>query len=88
MTDNEIIKALECCLKAQTMEDCIAFGCPAHTKDGCYYACINDSFQDAILFDAFSLINRQKAEIERLQQYNKKWNKLIGLVKENNNADS
>ena len=42
-----------------------------------------------ILVDAtLHLINRQKAEIERLQQYNKKWNKLIGLVKENNNADS
>ena len=51
MTDNEIIKALKCYSK----EDCD--NCPA-SKFG---SCINIAMEEAI-----ALINRQKAEIERL----------------------
>ena len=54
MTDNEIIKALECCLK----DDCE--NCP-------YFA--NGLFECGEHFyeDVLDLINRQKAEIERLE---------------------
>ena len=57
MTDNEIIKALECCVK--DTEDC--YECPLQNKWSC----------DKLLSkNALDLINRQKAEIDRLQGYN------------------
>lgn len=54
MTDNEIVKALECCC---IEHDCSK--CPYTKNKGC--SCIND-----ILKDALDLINRQKAEIKKL----------------------
>ena len=55
MTDNEIIKALECCF------------------DGYCEACafdddLNLKCKDNLIENALNLINRQKAEIERLQE--------------------
>lgn len=55
MTDNEIIKALECC-------------CVEHACSKCHYSehktamCITE-----IMRDALDLINRQREEIERLK---------------------
>ena len=72
MTDNEIIKALGCCPKAEMTVDCKALGCPVYQKKGCGYVlnCDLDSTTDAIIEglskDALDLINRQKAEIEAL----------------------
>lgn len=37
MERTEIIKALECCLKTETLGDCKATKCPALTKNGCYF---------------------------------------------------
>ena len=54
MTDNEIIKALHCCI----LEDC----------DNCKHSFGN--CQVNLMLESLSLINRQKAEIERLQGYN------------------
>lgn len=56
MTDNEIIRALECCVKTEFISDCakcemFAFDC-----------------KDILIENALDLINRQKAEIERLQK--------------------
>ena len=53
MTDNEIIKALECC----GINTCCS-GCPYHDVSFC---------QDNVDRDVLSLINRQKAEISELQ---------------------
>lgn len=53
MTDNEIMKALECFLG----EACLGDECP--------YFKINNGCDD-MLKDVYDLINRQKAEIERL----------------------
>ena len=51
MTDNEIVKALECCVNG---EDCL--NCP-----------LQEQFADCKpMTGALDLINRQKAEIERL----------------------
>ncbi len=60
MTDNEIIKALECCSKdrALTTKDCM-HGCPYFNVLDCRRHCMRD---------ALDLINRLKAEIERLKQ--------------------
>ena len=54
MTDDEIMKALECCMKTEFITDCakcemLAFDC-----------------KDTLIENALNLINRQKAEIERL----------------------
>lgn len=53
MTDNEIIKVLECCIDGLCRE------CPLSKSELC-----GDSF---VMEDALALINRQKAEIERLE---------------------
>ena len=57
MTDNEIIKALECCREFVTVARCDE--CPLKEQE-----CIKGLPQYAL-----SLINRQKAEIERLTKH-------------------
>ena len=53
MTDNEIIKALECCgIK--------------HCCEECPYKGVKCKLMNGVLSDALDLINRQQAEIERL----------------------
>ncbi len=55
LTDSEIIKALECCVGDKDGKNC--FDCPLWEIDGC---------QEQLLLDALDIINRQKAENERL----------------------
>ena len=57
MTDNELIKALECCGVVQSCKGCPYNGAELHPKMYC---------QDKKDMDARDLINRQKAEIKRL----------------------
>ena len=59
MTDNDIIKALECC---SIKTDCT--GCYFNTHES------EDICAREIVKNAFDLINRQQAEIERLKKYN------------------
>lgn len=58
MTDEQIVKALECCTNEH-------LGC----EDGCPYADVGcydeDGFHTIPMKDALDLINRQKAEIEQ-----------------------
>lgn len=70
MTDNEIIKALECCISP----DC--GNCP-YDGDDLLRPCNHN-----LMIDALSLINRQKAKIERMQKHNKKFGfcNLLGNV--------
>lgn len=56
MTDEQIIKALECCINSKCEQDC--FGCP-------YYGEISCVKKNGI--DLLNLINRKNAEIERLK---------------------
>ncbi len=58
MTDNEIIKALECCLADKMMCE----QCPIQDE------CISHPLDAISAKYALDLINRQKAEIERLQE--------------------
>lgn len=62
MTDNEIIKALECCslINSEACNDCPLF---INRKKECL--CV-----DKLMRGALDLINRQKVEIERLQSMN------------------
>lgn len=55
MTNKEIIKALECCIEWETPEDCGK--CPYKDTKGC----VTEQRKNAL-----DLINRQQAEIERL----------------------
>lgn len=57
MTDNEIIKALECCTFKGGCLDCPLY-VPEQTG-----SCVKRVF-----INALDLINRQKAEIEKLQE--------------------
>jgi predicted nucleic acid-binding Zn-ribbon protein len=68
MTDNEIIKALEQCEKQPYCD-----GCPYFAKIGC---------KKHLYQDALDLINRQKAEIERLGNEVKEKTEWIAFLKE------
>jgi hypothetical protein len=57
MTDNEIIKALECCVNNGDCRECAL-----NPKKGNYGYCTGLAIKSAL-----DLITRQKAEIERLQ---------------------
>lgn len=61
MTDNEIIKALECCNHNHVWQrECF----------DCEYATFEGQCGNELIKDALALINRQKAEIERLHSMN------------------
>ena len=71
MTDKEVIKALECCVRVRSLSDCLKSGCPARKREGCSYFLRTDDVFEGVIFvelikDAINLINRQKAENERL----------------------
>ena len=62
-TDDEIIKALECCLSGNVNKSAVEIcsPCPFFHDGNC---------TDLLKQNALALINRQKAEIERLRKYN------------------
>ena len=62
MTDNEIVKALETCLK----NEC----------DKCFLK-DNETCQIDLMKLLFDLINRQKEEIERLEKSNRNWRRKV-----------
>lgn len=70
MTDNEIIKALECC----TVKNSCA-GCPLRKETIC---------TETRKFLAFDLIKRQQAEIERLKAIEKRDNDYRKAIMEAN----
>ena len=59
MGDNEIVKALECCLETSGVN---CGKCPYCDN------CVTDENTSLMMTDALDLINRLKAEIERLQK--------------------
>ena len=84
MTNAEIIKALECCLAKDVVND---------RCDECPNLAMGAYCMDRMLKDALNLINRQKAEIEfakninhlqmeELQTANSEIERLNGLLKE------
>ena len=66
MTDNEIIKALECCSTGETYADCEKNGCPLYL--GITMGCKYIDKENQLYSDALDLINRKQAEIERLRK--------------------
>lgn len=59
LTDNEIKKALECCIKAKTESDCTEYGCPYYLERDCLK-------KNGV--DILDLIDRQQAKYEDLQE--------------------
>lgn len=70
MTDNEIIKAADACVRG----DCI--GC-SHNSEDSSIVC-----RDKLIEDMRDLINRQKAEIERLNHIRAELSKEIDIWKD------
>ena len=73
LTDSEIVKALECCIKTNTIGDCKKMSCPAFTLNGCSYYLRTDEDSVGAIFveiikDALDLINRLQAENEKLKK--------------------
>lgn len=68
LTDNEIIKALECCAKAKTNEDCKKLKCPFF--DDAIDMCGVLNSEQILIANALDLITRQQAEIENLKVEN------------------
>jgi len=66
MTDSEIIKSLERCLSKRSEHNCVS--CSFYETDFCY---------NALFIVVLNLINRQKAEIERLKEEAKGFDKFI-----------
>ena len=68
MTDNEIIKALECCehrnIDGEALPNC--YDCPMWSYCNVQVADIKEG-RTLLFAKALDLINRQKAEIERLK---------------------
>jgi hypothetical protein len=62
ITDAEIIKALECCISSNTSLAC--FKCPMVKNKECNGS--NTSVNKLVVENALDLINRQQAEIEKL----------------------
>ena len=60
-TDEQIKKALECCVKSTHFGECFENKCPMVSEDGCAVG------KETLYPYVFDLINRQEAEIERLQ---------------------
>ena len=56
LTDSEIVKALECCIKSSHFGECFENKCPLASENGCKVG------KETLYPYAFDLINRQKAE--------------------------
>jgi hypothetical protein len=88
VTDEQIIKALECCIESTSRNDCEDLKCPACDEIGCYFMNQSTEYYPESLIQemgkaVLDLITRQKAEIERLQTEKAKLHKLIPkMIKE------
>lgn len=73
MTDEQIIKALECCMQGNNCGGC----CPYDDEDDTCEECTSKLARDAL-----SLINRQKAEKDSLIKLIQSKQNIIGVWKE------
>lgn len=80
MTDKEIVRALECCIKSTHFGECFENKCPMASEKGCKVG------KETLYPYALDLINRYEAKIERLQEYYKRYfdrNRTINELQEN-----
>jgi cytochrome c2 len=67
MTEAEIMKALECCIKSSHFGECFENGCPLVSEEGCKVG------KETLYPHLLDLINRKNAEIE---EYKKRFEML------------
>lgn len=72
MEKDKIVKALECCVKTQSICDCWDMGCPALTKQGCQFYLRTDEDYEGVIFvelikEALSLIRDQEKRIKEIE---------------------
>lgn len=77
LTDNEIVKAFECCYVNKPCEECPLCEI-AHSEKMCFEG---DGY--AIPRMIIDLINRQKAENERLKEVNEKQRLIVEAIDDN-----
>ena len=77
MNDNDIIKALECCV-GKSLKRYLCLKCPLRDRD-CYGGAL-------LMPEVLELINRQKAEIERLTVNMNAFG--LGIKREKERADT
>ena len=70
MDDKEIIKTAECCLQAETREDCYYLGCPCNSLDGCVLFNRTDGNSEfdvtyEIIKELLGVINRQQEGFQK-----------------------
>jgi hypothetical protein len=75
MTDEQIKKALECCIESTSRNDCEDLQCPACDEIGCFFMNQSTEYYPESLIQemgkaVLDLINRKDAEIERLKANN------------------
>jgi uncharacterized small protein (DUF1192 family) len=92
MERDNIIKALECCIKAETWGDCQELGCPALTKHGCYFYLRTDNDNENALYvemfkDALALITSQEQRIKELTEENERLQAEITHLEGHREAD-
>ena len=73
LTDEEIIKAAECCIRSTSSNDCENLNCPAYQDLGCYFMDRSTEYYPESLIQeigksVLDLINRQKARIKELEE--------------------
>lgn len=78
MNDNDIIKVIKHCIN-KTCVGCKREDNKFNTSDSCRYD---------LLKDVLDLINRQKAEIERLQEHIKHTNNVVKQVVEDTKSEA
>ena len=71
MTDNEIIKALECCISNKPCQECAFLGAGIGAKTTC---------EVQMMKQALDLINRKQAEIEALKTHEEREHQLCKNV--------
>ena len=81
MKDNDIIKALECSVEHNERKNASCDGCPL---EKIFPHCNRECSEDTLDVMCLALINRQKAEIERLETENAKLKHEMSYMKRPN----
>ena len=76
MTDSEIVKALECCIKSSHFGECFDNKCPLVSEQGCKVG------KETLYPYALDLINRLQAKVNRLESKNSELEYDLSLLRQ------
>ena len=75
MTDNEIIKCAECYLERKTVDECVGCNFLETDSRGFHFCCL--PLEEKIIRNLLDLINRQQAEIVKLEAETDRLNYIL-----------